>query len=74
MLTRTFSLGVTAAVLLGLGACTQTRDQFVDSHSLTELSASLWVDPDGCKHWFIDDGVEGYLSPVLNPDGTPECI
>ncbi|MFZ9117949.1 MAG: OmpA family protein, partial [Paracoccaceae bacterium] len=21
---------------------------------------SIWVDPDGCEHWVMDDGAEGY--------------
>lgn len=74
MVNRITTVCFAVSLAAGLGACSQTRDQFVDSHSLTTLPASLWVDPDGCKHWFIDDGIEGYLSPVLNPDGTPECI
>ena len=58
-----------------LGACSsgQTEDGFVDSHPLTDMRATVWVDPDGCKHWVIDDGAEGYMSPVLNLDGTPDC-
>lgn len=61
---------------LALGACgsSGTTDGGIDSHSLTTLAATIWVDPDGCKHWIIDDGVEGYMSPILNLDGTPDCV
>jgi hypothetical protein len=31
------------------------------------------VDPNGCDHWIIDDGVEGYLSQRLSPEGKPVC-
>jgi hypothetical protein len=48
-------------------------DAGVDSKSLTQLVAGIWVDPNGCDHWFIDDGVEGYLSERLTPDGRPVC-
>ncbi len=34
---------------------------------------SIWVDPDGCQHWYIDDGLEGFMTPRLNRDGTPKC-
>jgi hypothetical protein len=34
---------------------------------------TIWIDPDGCEHWIIDDGVEGYLSPRLTSDGIPDC-
>ena len=66
------ALGLLAAT----AACSTntTRDQGIDSHDLVNLAASVWVDPDGCKHWVIDDGVEGYMSPVLNLDGTPDCV
>lgn len=33
----------------------------------------IWVDPDGCQHWVMDDGVEGYMAPRLNRDGYPVC-
>jgi hypothetical protein len=31
------------------------------------------VDPNGCDHWIIDDGVEGYLSARLDKYGKPVC-
>ncbi len=40
---------------------------------LVDGVANIWVDPDGCQHWYIDDGIEGYMSPRLNRDGTPRC-
>ncbi|MDQ2089500.1 hypothetical protein [Marimonas arenosa] len=40
---------------------------------LSELVAGIWVDPNGCDHWIIDDGVEGYLSPRLDRNGKPVC-
>ncbi|MFV2035380.1 MAG: OmpA family protein, partial [Halocynthiibacter sp.] len=24
---------------------------------------TIWVDPDGCEHWVMDDGAEGYMTP-----------
>jgi hypothetical protein len=48
-------------------------DLGINSHSLETLVAGIWIDPDGCDHWIIDDGVEGYLSPRLTPDGIPVC-
>ena len=44
-----------------------------DSKHLSQLVAGIWVDPNGCDHWIIDDGVEGYLSERLTPDGRPVC-
>lgn len=34
---------------------------------------NIWIDPDGCEHWVMDDGAEGYMSPHLRRDGTPVC-
>jgi hypothetical protein len=48
-------------------------DRGVDAHHLETLVAGIWVDPNGCDHWIIDDGVEGYLSSRLTPDGLPVC-
>ncbi|MFU8882903.1 MAG: OmpA family protein [Rhodobacterales bacterium] len=33
----------------------------------------IWIDPDGCEHWVMDDGAEGYMSPHLNRQGHPVC-
>ena len=48
-------------------------DGGIDSKSLSQLVAGIWVDPNGCDHWIIDDGLEGYLSERLTPDGRPVC-
>lgn len=34
---------------------------------------AIWVDPDGCEHWVMDDGWEGYMSPHVTRDGIPVC-
>lgn len=34
---------------------------------------AIWVDPDGCQHWAMDDGWEGYMTPNVTPDGIPVC-
>jgi hypothetical protein len=51
----------------------KTRDTGIDAGDLTEMVAGIWVDPHGCDHWIIDDGVEGYLSARLGPNGKPVC-
>ncbi|MEL7164604.1 MAG: hypothetical protein AAFY52_06185 [Pseudomonadota bacterium] len=64
---------------LGLAACgdgyppDKTIDRGIDSKDLSLLQAGIWVDPNGCDHWIIDDGVEGYLSARLDPYGKPVC-
>ena len=49
------------------------RDLGRDSKNLSQLKAGIWVDPNGCDHWIIDDGVEGYLSQRLDKYGKPVC-
>ena len=34
---------------------------------------TIWVDPDGCQHWVMDDGWEGYMDIRLNRNGKPIC-
>jgi hypothetical protein len=51
----------------------KTVDNGFDSKHLSELKAGIWVDPRGCDHWIIDDGVEGYLSARLDKYGKPVC-
>ncbi len=70
-----------ALPLIGLlGACSElgtkadkTVDGGRDSKHLSQLKAGIWVDPNGCDHWIIDDGVEGYLSQRLDRNGKPVC-
>lgn len=64
------------AALGGLTACEavdKTVDRGVDSKDLSNLKAGIWVDPTGCDHWIIDDGLEGYLSQRLDRNGKPVC-
>ena len=34
---------------------------------------TIWVDPDGCEHWVMDDGLEGYMTPHVTRQGKPVC-
>jgi outer membrane protein OmpA-like peptidoglycan-associated protein len=35
----------------------------------------LWVDADGCQHWWADGGTEGYMVPRRDPKtGKPVCL
>lgn len=34
---------------------------------------TIWVDPDGCEHWVMDDGAEGFMTPHTNRQGIPVC-
>lgn len=56
-----------------LGNDNTVTDGGLDGGFLRDGVANVWVDPDGCQHWYIDDGLEGYMTPRLNRDGTPKC-
>ncbi|WP_138934374.1 hypothetical protein [Roseovarius arcticus] len=63
---------------LALAACdvpkkNKTVDRGFDAKHLSQLKAGVWIDPNGCDHWIIDDGVEGYLSARLDKYGKPVC-
>ena len=62
---------------LAVAGCGDKVDKTVDrgfgSHKVSALNAGIWVDPNGCDHWIIDDGVEGYLSARLDKYGKPVC-
>lgn len=61
----------------GLAACQVPEDKGwdrgIDAKHLSQLRAGIWVDPHGCDHWIIDDGVEGYMSARLDDYGKPVC-
>lgn len=40
-----------------------------------QIEWGLWVDDDGCMHWWADGGLEGYMVPRRNPQtGKPVCL
>ncbi|NHM20703.1 hypothetical protein [Tritonibacter mobilis] len=77
----TFTKAIAVLTLgLALAACETTGDKTRDRNffdggdgDLAGLTAGIWVDPQGCEHWIVDDGVEGYLDPRRTPDGRPVC-
>lgn len=49
-------------------------DYGIDASPLSTDNAAIAVDPDGCQHWLIDDGLEGRASNRLDPvSGLPVC-
>jgi hypothetical protein len=74
-LIRATFLVAAAATLAGCvdNKTDKTVDRFIDSKHLSQLQAGIWVDPNGCDHWIIDDGIEGYLSQRLDRYGKPVC-
>ncbi|WP_080456702.1 OmpA family protein [Roseovarius sp. A-2] len=62
---------VTALSLaLTAGTATAQDDRIVSGE---RYIPTIWVDPDGCEHWVMDDGAEGYMSPHVSRQGIPVC-
>lgn len=63
--------GLAAAALVALSA---TGPAFAQGKGYNETYIpTIWVDPDGCEHWAMDDGLEGYMDPHLTRQGLPVC-
>lgn len=62
---------VAALSLQGAVVSAQTKSQ--SGRDKGQYIPTIWVDPDGCEHWVMDDGVEGYMSPHTNRQGIPVC-
>lgn len=52
---------------------TSDRHLGTPNHLSNMRDAGIWVDPQGCDHWFIDEGIEGYMSARLDQYGNPVC-
>ncbi len=54
----------------GVGAMAQ--DRYVVTGM---IEWGVYVDPDGCMHWWADGGVEGYMVTRFHPEtGRPYCL
>lgn len=74
-----------AAALVGViglmaGTMAQAQDGFLgglfdngNGKTNERYAPTIWVDPDGCEHWVMDDGAEGYMSNHVNRQGIPVC-
>ncbi|GAA6187876.1 hypothetical protein NBRC116596_09390 [Litorivita sp. NS0012-18] len=66
--------GMVAAVVAASSVSAQ--EQFFDNKKKStneRYAPTIWVDPDGCEHWVMDDGFEGYMTPHTNRQGIPVC-
>jgi outer membrane protein OmpA-like peptidoglycan-associated protein len=61
---------VMAAAMAGAPAVAQGGQRVVEGERYVP---TIWVDPDGCEHWVMDDGWEGYMTPHVDRQGRPVC-
>ncbi|MEP2532004.1 OmpA family protein [Shimia sp.] len=67
-------MGGVAAVCIAIAAIAQPVVAQTQRTVLgQEYIPTVWVDPDGCEHWVMDDGAEGYMTPHVNRKGIPVC-
>ncbi len=64
---KTALAGILALTCVAGSASAQ---QYVNSERYVP---TIWIDPDGCEHWVMDDGAEGFMSPHRNRDGSVNC-
>jgi len=66
--------GAVVAALIALVATSAAQAQGVQREVIGEAYVpTIWVDPDGCEHWVMDDGWEGYMTPHTTRQGIPVC-
>lgn len=69
----TAALAALSGCVSAIGSEKTVDGQQIGRSELVELQAGIWVDPTGCEHWIVDDGIEGYLSQRLQRNGRPVC-
>ena len=61
---------IAAGLLIATGAVAQTKPEIAG-----KIEWGVWVDDDGCMHWWADGGLEGYMLDRVNPKtGKPVCL
>ena len=67
----TAALALTMVSVAATDVAAQTASQ--SGRDGGQYIPTIWVDPDGCEHWVMDDGFEGYMTPHVNRQGIPVC-
>jgi outer membrane protein OmpA-like peptidoglycan-associated protein len=67
---------VSAGGWLAVGSMALAQEADVSDRPVTgKIDWGLWVDPDGCQHWWADGGTEGYMVARRDPKtGKPVCL
>lgn len=66
-----------AAVVLGLFGIISATETFAQQQPVVtgRIDWGIWLDRDGCQHWYSDGGLEGYMVERVRPrDGKPVCV
>lgn len=65
--------GLTVSAVLTAGVSNPVFAQGTEPTTGERYVPGIWVDPDGCEHWVMDDGAEGFMTPNVLPNGKPVC-
>lgn len=75
---------ISSAMRMAIGAGALSAGLFSASFAMAQATApqiagkiewGIWVDDDGCMHWWADGGLEGYMLDRVNPKtGKPVCL
>ncbi|MDA5095510.1 OmpA family protein [Aliiroseovarius sp. KMU-50] len=64
---------IVSALSLGLGAAPSLAQNAPPVYGT--VNWGVWVDHDGCMHWWADGGLEGYMIDRVDPKtGKPVCL
>ncbi|MDP3196085.1 OmpA family protein [Tabrizicola sp.] len=65
------SIGAGVFASIGAGSMALAQEPVISG----KIDWGLWVDADGCQHWWADGGTEGYMVPRRDPKtGKPVCM
>ncbi|SFH23143.1 OmpA family protein [Sulfitobacter dubius] len=70
---RTMASLTMAAVLTVASTSADAQTPSQQGRDKGVYTPTIWVDPDGCEHWVMDDGAEGYMTPHTTRQGIPVC-
>jgi outer membrane protein OmpA-like peptidoglycan-associated protein len=69
----TLALGAMALIASLFGATVAMAQQSPEVAG--KIDWGIWIDDDGCMHWWADGGVEGYMIDRVDPKtGKPVCL
>lgn len=74
---RTVSMFRRALSSVVAGSCLMLGTMAVaqDAQVTGKIEWGVWIDADGCQHWWADGGTEGYMVPRRDPKtGKPVCL
>lgn len=69
------AIALATGVLGAAGVLAQGLAPTVAPKVAGKITWGIWVDDDGCQHWWADGGLEGYMLDRVNPKtGKPVCL